>query len=213
MSLQTLLREVDPVWYHPADDRPQDALDAILLKRSQATPLGRRMLARWLATGPAMALLAPRPDGQLASAVARWPRPKLAGLVRDLGTLAFAPAVRAEVRRDHVGLLKRVLGNGYLLALDNAVWDARVDPDVRRALANALEQPTKAAQDSGKPAAVHALLDRQGRSELHAWAIQRDAALADWLTLQSPPEARLPAVLPEKQVLFLHSHHDARAAV
>ena len=46
-------------------------------------------------------------------------------LSRDLGALAFAPAIRAEVRREPVRQLKRALGNSYLLALDKQVWDGR----------------------------------------------------------------------------------------
>ncbi len=211
MGLQMLLREVDSGWYQPTADASTAELDTALLKRAQSSPLGRRMLARWLATGAGAALLAPRPDGRIASAVSRWPRPRLAGLVRDLGALAFAPAVRAEVRRDHVSLLKRMLGNGYLLALDSSVWDASVVPAVRAELAAALGHAAATAQASGTPVAVHELLDRQGRGELRAWAVQRDPALADWAMLQFPREDLPIAVLPEKQVLFLHSHHEARA--
>ncbi|MGH8031556.1 MAG: hypothetical protein ACREO8_04130, partial [Luteimonas sp.] len=135
-----------------------------------------------------------------------------AALIRDLGVLAFAPAIRSEVRREPVRILKHTLGNGYLLALDNAVWDARVDGKLSTALSRALDAAVAIAKKTEQPDAIHALLDLQGRSELCRWAAPRDAALADWVTLQFPRETRAAAHLPETQLQFLHAHHQSRAA-
>ena len=60
------------------------------------------MLVRTLPATLTTTLLAPRPDGALAAAVVRWPRARLATLLRDVGALAYAPVIRAEVRREPV---------------------------------------------------------------------------------------------------------------
>lgn len=211
MSLQALLREVDPCWYIGADGSG-DALEPAIVVKAQSSPLGRRMLARWLVRHAAPSLLAPSPDGGTPAVVSRWTRPRLLGLVRDVGALAFAPAVRAEVRRDHVAQLKRCFGNGYLLALDNAIWDAKVAPKLMASLGERLESAAARAKTAGKPAPIHELLDVQGRAELTQWAQGRDPALADWVVLQSPREPSLTTALPEKQMLFLLTHHEARVA-
>src|SRR5690606_21904144 len=169
--------------------------------------LGRRMLARWLLRDIGGELLAPRPDGATAAPVVRWPRARLAGLLRDLGALAFAPAIRAEVRREPVRQLRRALGNSYLLALDKQVWDGKVAPPVAARLREALADALSGGQDD---AVLHALLDHRGRGELLAWAGPADPALTEWLRLQYPPETPAEAHLPEPQVRFLHDHHLAR---
>src|SRR5690554_5982680 len=123
MSLQALLAEVDPSWYA----RAGEPLDPRLLARARRSRLGRRLLARTLLdAGAAGALLAPRPGAPTPTTLTRWPRAKLARLVRDLGVLAYAPVIRAEVRREPVRRLKRALGGSYLLPLDPTVWDAKV---------------------------------------------------------------------------------------
>jgi len=212
MSLQAVFAEIHPDWYGQADgDGPESAPPSPeLLQRARDSALGRRMLARWLMrdVGIGGALLAPRPDGALAAAVVRWPRARLATLLRDVGALAYAPVIRAEVRREPVRLLRRALGNSYLLALDKQVWDGQVPPPVAARLRAALATTLAGTPDA---AALHALLDHQGRCELHAWAAQVDPALAEWVLLQSPREAPVAAHLPGQQVQFLHDHHLARA--
>jgi hypothetical protein len=210
MSLHSVFAEIHPDWYRQPGMAEQDAaaIDGELLLRARNSLLGRRMLARWLMRDIGGDLFAPRPDGAIAAAVLRWPRSQLAALSRDLGALAFAPAIRAEVRREPVRQLKRALGNSYLLALDKQVWDGRSEPALAAQLQAELTMALSAGQDD---ASLLGLLDRHGRSELHAWARPRDPALAEWLTLQHPRESQRPVHLPEPQVMFLHDHHLARA--
>jgi hypothetical protein len=212
MSLQAVFAEIHPDWYHRADvDGCETALPADgLLQHARESALGRRMLARWLMRdiGIGGELLAPRPDGAIAAAVLRWPRTGLATLLRDVGALAYAPAIRAEVRREPVRQLRRALGNSYLLALDKQVWDGKVQASTAAHVRTDLAAVLADAQDD---AALHALLDRQGRGELHAWAAQREPALAEWLLLQYPRESPAATHLPQQQVQFLHDHHLARA--
>jgi hypothetical protein len=210
MNLHSVFAEIHPDWYRQADMAGEDAgaIEGDLLLRACDSALGRRMLARWLMRDIGGELFSPRPDGAVAATVVRWPRPRLAALSRDLGALAFAPAIRAEVRREPVRQLKRALGNSYLLALDKQVWDGRCEPAAATRLQAELAVALAAGQDD---AVLHGLLERRGRSELHAWAALRDPGLAEWLILQYPRAARLQTHLPEQQVLFLHDHHLARA--
>ena len=212
MSLLAVIAEIHPDWYHRADTDGREAalLADGLLQHARESVLGRRMLARWLMRdiGIGGELLAPRPDGAIAAAVLRWPRARLAALLRDLGALAYAPAIRAEVRREPVRQLRRALGNSYLLALDKQVWDGKVPASSSAHLRTELSAAVAGVQDD---AALHALLDRQGRGELHAWAAQRDPALAEWMLLQYPRQSPATAHLPQQQVQFLHDHHLARA--
>jgi hypothetical protein len=212
MSLQAVFAEIDSDWYHQpdADGREPARLSDGLLQHARDSVLGRRMLARWLMGdgGIGGELLAPRPDGAIAAAIMRWPRARLAALLRDLGALAHAPAIRAEVRREPVRQLRRALGNSYLLALDKQVWDGTVPASSAASLRAGL-----GAALAGGPedAALHALFDHQGRGELQAWAVQHDPALAEWVLLQYPRESAAAAHLPQQQVKFLHDHHLARA--
>lgn len=207
MTLQALLAEVDPGWF-AADGEP---IPDALLSRARRSPLGRRLLARGLLEqGTAGALLAPRLDHDPATLVTRWPKARIGRLARDLGVLAYAPAIRAEIRRDPVRRFKRALGNSYLLALDPTVWDARVPAETARRMTQGLEQ----AWQAGGPdddASLHALFAAQGRAELRAWAAQRDPALGEWTALLHPREPDLPTYLPEKPVLLLCTHHETRA--
>ncbi len=208
MGLHAVFAEVHPDWFRQEGGEGAAAIDDDLLRSARTSALGRRMLARWLMREAGDELLAPRPDGAIAAAVVRWPRAQLAALARDLGVLAYAPAIRAEVRREPVRQLRRALGNSYLLALDKEVWNGRLGPQfvapLHPALAAALADP----RDDG---ALHALFDRHGRAELHAWATRHDPSLAQWLALQYPREPWPTAHLPEAQVQFLHDHHLARA--
>lgn len=203
MALQTLLAEVDPSWY--------DGLAPELLARAQDSRLGRRWLARWLAAGAASTLLAPAPGTGPLELVARWPRAGVAALTRDLGALAYAPAIRAEVRREPVRRLKQALGNSYLLALDNTIWNGRVDPTLAKRLASTLDQALAADGAGEEDVALHALLDRQGRAELNEWANSHERALGEWARLLQPSDAIFDtAHLPEKPLLRVYAHHQSR---
>ncbi len=199
MALQALLAEVDPSWY--------GGLEPALLSRAQDSRLGRRLLARWLAADAASTLLAPVPGAGPYDIVVRWPRIGVAALTRDLGALAYAPAIRAEVRREPVRRLKQALGNSYLLALDNTVWNGRVDPAVAKRLGAQLERALADATDD----ALYASLDRQGRAELDQWAGGHERALGEWARLLQPSDAaRESAHLPEKPFLRVYTHHKSR---
>lgn len=213
MSLQTVLAEVEPGWYAAGDG---DAPDPALLRRARGSALGERILARWLLQGHAAALLAPQPQRDIGAAAVRWPRAKLRPFLRDLGVLAMAPAIRAEIGRDAVRRLKQQLGNSYLLALDRTVWDARVPAETMLQLGAELAAALRAdaagdAADAGSGGALQAMLKRHGRAELSAWSPAHDAALGEWSMLLHPPEPALPTVLPAAQVQMLHDHHFARA--
>lgn len=202
MSLQAVLAGVDPRWHAPG----ASALDETLGRRALGSRLGRRMLAGALAQGPASQLLAPAPQGP-AALVARWRPARLAALHRDLGVLAYAPAIRAEIRRDAVKHLKTTLAGSYVLALDRSIWDARVDAALQARLGSQLQ----AALAADTASALFALFELQGRAELQAWARRREPALADWAQLACAPADLPPAHLPEKPLLVVHAHHQNRA--
>lgn len=204
MSLEALLVEVHPRWHHAGEA----CIDTALLERARSSRLGRRLLAGALADGPASRLLAPSPGG-FRALITRWSRPRLDALHRDLGVLAYAPAIRAEVGREAVKRLKAHLAGSYLLALDRSIWDAKVERELHSRLTSALDAALTAAVSS--PDALFDLLARQGRSELQAWADHREPALADWARLLHPPTDLPPAHLPEKPLLVVHAHHQNRA--
>lgn len=208
MTLQALLAEVEPDWFHNGGE----PLPPELLRRARASRLGRRLLARTLLDeGAAGALLAPRPGLDPGTIATRWPKARIERLTRDLGVLAHAPAIRAEVRREPVRRLKRALGNSYLLALDPSVWDAQVAAPLARQLAAAIDQ-AMAAGGADDDAPLLALFARQGRHELRAWAARRDPALGEWVALLHPREPDQPTHLPERPVLLVCTHHETRAA-
>lgn len=210
MSLRALLAEVDAGWLEDAGA----PLDPALLAHARDSALGRRMLASWLASGPANALLAPDPSRDPDTVRGRWRRERVGALCRDLGVLAHAPAIRAEVRREPVRRLKAALGNSYLLALDQSVWDGKLPPDRLQEANAGFRAALDAALAASDAEPLYAAFDLQGRAELQAWARRRDPALADWCRLLHPPgtvdETR--ARLPEKPVLRVYTHHETRAA-
>lgn len=209
MSLQAVLAEVEPDWYATADAA---CIDASLLARARASALGERILARWLLQdGHAQALLAPNPQRDIAPEAVRWPRAQVALLARDLGVLAYAPAIRSEVGRDAVRRLKQALGNSYLLALDRTVWDGRVEPLAMTRMTERLRAAV--TQDDAAHAALYALLDAHGRSELRECTEPELAAIGEWARLLQPRRSAEPAptVLPAAQVWMLYEHHLGRA--
>lgn len=209
MSLRALLAEVDPGWL---EDGAGHRLDPSLAARARDSALGRRLLAAWLAEGSAAALLGPDPVRDPDATRLRWTRGRLEALCRDIGILAHAPAIRAEVRREPVRRLKAVLGPSYLLALDRTVWEGKLPPDQLQLLSDGFRAALAASMSGDDPAPLTTLFDRQGRAELRAWARRRDPALADWCALLHPPGAEPSAYLPEKPVLRVYTHHEARAA-
>lgn len=205
MSLQTVLADVEPGWYAGGDgDQP----DAALVRSARGSALGERILARWLLQGPAAVLLAPQPSREIGITAVRWNQARLQPLLRDLGVLSMAPAIRAEIGRDTVRRLKQLLGSSYLLALDRTVWDGRVPAETTQQLVAELDAALRA--DGGDGAQVYAHLERRGRGELRAWAREHDPALGEWVTLVRPPEDQPDAVLPPAQVELLHEHHQGR---
>ena len=197
MSLRALLSEVDPGWLEHAGT----PLDPALAARAGNSALGRRLIGAWLAEGPASSLLAPDPVRDPGAIRRRWARPRLDALCRDIGILAHAPPIRAEVRREPVRRLR---------AAQAAI--RALPPDRQRALIADFDQALAAAMASDDAAPLFAIFDRQGRSELRAWARRRDPPLADWCRLLHPPDDDLPAHLPEKPVLRVYTHHESRAA-
>ncbi len=183
MTSTQLLAGVDPSWF--ADVAPE------LCAQALRAPRARRWLLRGL-DAPAPNLLAPSRRSNAYDVVAAWPRARLAAVRRQLGALAYAPAIRTVVQRDPVQRLKKLLEGDYRLALDDGLWDARIDAELSarlwQALVGALHDDTE----------LSTLLHRQGQAELCAWALPRDRALAEWATLTEPrasDEAR--AHLPE----------------
>ena len=209
MSLRALLAEVDPGWLEDAGG----PLDPSLATQARDSALGRRMLAAWLASGPAGSLLAPDPSRDPNAVRSRWQRSRLGALCRDLGILAHAPAIRAEVRREPVRRLKAALGSSYLLALDQSVWDGKLPPDRLQEANNGFRVALEAALAGNEVEPLYVAFDQQGRAELEAWARRRDPALADWCRLLHPPGAvdGHRARLPEKPVLRVYTHHETRA--
>lgn len=207
MGLEPLLAQVQSDWF----SGQAGPLDARILAQATRSPLGQRLLARHLlASGAAATLLAPRPAGGVPAVVKRWPPARLGRLIRDLGVLAYAPVIRAEVRREPVRWLRRALGNSYLLALDPTVWDARIGGQAQAVLQRQWEALVQAAAPGQDDAALYTLLECQGRAELRHWALSRDPGLAEWAALLHPPEPPLAAHLPEKPVLLLSTHHETR---
>ncbi|WP_187471056.1 hypothetical protein [Luteimonas viscosa] len=206
MPLQALLADVHPAWY--ADEAGQ-ALDPQLVERARTSALGQRLLVRALPPAFLDGLLAPRPGDRTHMATPRrWPPARLRALVRDLGVLAYAPLIRAEVRREPVRWLRATLGNSYLLALDRTVWDGRLDQATRARLSAEWETLLAAPGFLTDPSLLGDLLDRQGRGELHAWASRRHRMLADWARLLHDNGPLCAAHLPEKAVLVVASHHE-----
>lgn len=204
---RTLLVQADPTWF---DEPGQPPLPEGLREHAATSRLGRRLLARTLAAH-APHVFAPLEPNGLAAAAAPWSRAGIATLATDLGGLAYAPAIRAEIGRDPVRRLKRVLGEGYLLALEPTVWDGVIDgvTDVR--LGKALGQVL--AHDDPGDIALRALFDAQGHLELQAWARAHAPALAELAALLQPRDARTAgaAHLPAAAVARVHAYHLRRA--
>lgn len=195
MTSTLLLAGVHPSWF--ADVAPE--LCAYALR----TPRARRWLLRGL-IAPAPNLLAPSRRSDTYAVVAAWPRTRLTAVRRQLGALAYAPAIRTVVQRDPVQRLKKVLEGDYRLALDDGLWAARVDGELSARLWQAL---VGVLHDDD---ALSALLQRQGQVELCTWARSRDPELAEWSALTEPhvPDPT-PAHLPEAVATLLI---DPRAA-
>ncbi len=208
MALQALFADLHPDWLAGSAG---DGLDRELAAAAPASALGRRLLLRGFPAEIMDGLFAPAPGAGVAAGMRRrWPRARLQALVRDLGVLAYAPLIRAEVRREPVRWLRRSLGNSYLLALDRSIWDGHVDPGVHARLSSHWEALLADPRFLSDQALLDGVLDRQGRGELLAWAQRRNRPLADWTRLLHAPEDAAPAHLPEKALLVVVSHHEGR---
>lgn len=200
-GLRTLLTELDPQWL--------DGIDPELLPAARESRLGRLVLLRCLSRAPVSALLAPAPEPALDRVAVAWPRDRLDALERNLGILAFAPAIRAEIGREPVRRLKDALGKKYLLALDRQMWDGQVPP----ALLVRMQARLAEAVGGPEPTAVLlAMFSRQGRAELRQWAGIHEPALADWVLLLHPSDPTTRAHLPAGAVARLYAHHAAPPA-
>lgn len=196
-ELRAIIEGTDPSWL--------EEFDPALLPAARDSALGRRLIARILAGGAAATLLAPSPKPALDRVIKRWPQQKLQSLVRNLGVLAFAPAIRAEVGREPVRRLKQALDKRYLLALDRQVWDGEVSRELQAQLQSAMHEAL--AQTDASPALL-ALFNQHGCVELHAWAQLRDPALTEWLALLHPRNHPRPTThLPPTAVQQLYAVH------
>lgn len=196
-SLRAVLAETDVSWL--AD------FDPSLIAPARDSVLGRRLMARTLAEGAAATLLAPSPKPVLTRVLKQWPSEKLQSLVLNLGVLAFAPVIRAEVARETVRRLKHALDKRYLLALDRQVWDGEVPRELQQRLHAAMHT---AIADAEGATALLALLSRQGRAELRDWANPRDSALIEWLALLHSRSDHTPTPhLPPSAVQRLYAIH------
>lgn len=200
MSLQPLLAEVDAAWFRDVDPR--------LAQKAKRSPLGQRMLSVWLMHDHAPTLFTPTPARNFGGIAEKWSRSRLAWLVRDLGILAYAPAVRGEVRRDPVRRLRNLLGNSYMLALDRSIWDGKVAPALEHRLSSTLG--VVVASTANRDDDIWELLELQGLQELRHWAVRHEPELAEWAKLMAPPLPEGVAHLPPEPVRMLHDHHVAR---
>lgn len=208
MALQALLGDLHPDWL---SGHAPDGLDRQLSGAAPASPLGRRMLLRSLPAEVMDGLFGPAPGAGIAVGMRyRWPRARLQALVRDLGVLAHAPLIRAEVRREPVRWLRRSLGNSYLLALDRSIWDGHMEREAHARLSSRWEALLADPRFLSDPDLLGEVLDFQGRGELLAWAQRRNRPLADWARLLHAPEDAAPAHLPERALLVVVSHHEGR---
>ncbi len=200
MSLQPLLAEVDAAWLRDVDPR--------LLQKAKRSPLGQRLLSVWLMHDHAPRLFTPTPARNFGAIAGKWSRSRLAWLVRDLGILAYAPAVRGEVRRDPVRRLRNLLGNSYMLALDRSIWDGKVAPALEQRLGSSLG--VVVASTTNRDDDIWELLELQGLQELRHWGATQEPELAEWAKLMAPPLPDGVAHLPPEPVRMLHDHHLAR---
>lgn len=200
-GLGTLLKEIDPHWLPD--------IDPGLLASGRETRLGRQVLLRCLAIAPIKALFAPSPEPVLDRVATAWPRDRLDSFLLNLGVLAFAPAIRAEIGREPVRRLKAALDKRYLLALDRQMWDGQVPPAL---LARLQERLGAAVSDPDPSAMLRALFARHGRAELRQWGAIHEPALADWVLLLYPADPGTRGHLPAGAVARLHAHHAAAPA-
>jgi hypothetical protein len=156
--------------------------DEALLARARGSAAGRRLLARSLAAEVAPQLFGTLPISPPASLSGQgwlsWPTAALEELAFDLGTLAFAPAIRERIERNDVLRLRRVLGmRRYADALRPAAGRNEDTPAIRAALDLAL------ADDD----VLAAALRRRGWNEWTRFAQARHPVLVERLRLCAAP--------------------------
>jgi hypothetical protein len=167
------------------------SLAPIVVDRARRSKLGRRLLARRLATSGAPILFGtlPRttPQPIAVSAWTTWPAERIRDIALDLGALALAPALRSVVGRDDVLRIRGVLGEErYALALASAALAPPGD-----------ERPhTLLARSLGSDEAFDAAVRQRGFGELIAFAHAVHPACAERVLLCEAPgriaEARVP---------------------
>jgi hypothetical protein len=178
------LDEADAGWFGVAPP---------LVDRARASRLGRRMLARRLASHGAPVLFGtlPRstPQSIAVSMWALWPSQRLRAIAWDLGAIALGPALRAVVRREAVLRVRSVLGEErYALALASAPNVATAADREHRVLSKSL------ASDETLGAAVR----RLGFGEFLAFARALHPACAERVLVGEAPGS-----VPETKLAWL----------
>ena len=116
-----------------------------------------------------------------------WPQPELDAFTRELGAIAFGPAVRVTVERGEVLFLREALGlDGWRRAQSADPWNGPAPEAVRhmgRAVIQRCERDVQALRD--------AVFER-GKIEFLGHAGRRDARLADRLALAYATAPALP---------------------
>lgn len=163
---------------------------ATLLERSRHSGLGRRHLAR------AMLREQPRvfgPDsGRWDDWVAQepwlaWPQPEIDTFTRELGAIAFGPAVRVTVERGEVLFLREALGlDAWRRAQAADPWGGPAPEAVRHMGRAAIQRCGRDAQS------LRDAVYERGKIEFLGHAGRRDVRLAERLALAYATAPTLP---------------------
>lgn len=161
-----------------------------LLERSRASALGRRHLAR--------AMLRAQPQvfdpehGRWEGWIAdepwlAWRQPDIDAFTRELGAIAFGPAVRVTVERGEVLFLREALGlEAWRRAQSADPWGGPAPEAVRHMGRAAIQRSARDAQ------ALRDAVYERGKIEFLGHAGRRDAKLAERLALAYATAPALP---------------------
>lgn len=181
----------------------------VLIERSRVSALGRRHLAR------AMLRAQPRvfepeqarwEDWAAEEPWLAWAQPDIDAFTRELGAIAFGPAVRVTVERGEVLFLREALGlEAWRRAQSADPWGGPAPEAVRHMGRAAIQRCERDAQ------ALRDAVYERGKIEFLGHAGRRDARLAERLALayaNAPalpcakeswlPAAAVPALLAER---------------
>jgi hypothetical protein len=168
------------------------ALPAPLLERARASALGRRHIVR-AALHAAPAVFAPD-QGRWRTwedqePWLRWTCAELEAFTRELGALAFGPALRIAVERSEVLFLREALGLEVWRRAQSAdIWGGPA-PEAVRHMGRAVMQ--RCGRDA---AALRAAVFERGEIEFLAHAGRRDPRLAERLALAYATAPVLPCI-------------------